>query len=456
MDPTFSSGNKKDSFKIRDSGCIENCAPEFAVAGAKYYDFRLPAGTYNTANQNGVLDAGEPAIPNWEVDVSTCDAAANSNCIPANPVQTFTSNAGQWSLVFPNGTKFTACEVAPGGTGWLQTGPVPAAVNSGGGATADNNRCWTGTIGGADLNGLDFGNVFRIGGKKYLDANTNGVNDSEGGIQGVRINIGTCNTDSCIPLSGNQVVTTDANGNWSATLDYPSVNYEACEILPTGTWQQTGPLSGALAGGATALANGCWAGPFGSGAGTGLDFGNVCLGAGGAMSKGFWSNKNGQNILTSCSSYLTLLDGLNLVNGPGAAFNPTKYSDLNTWLQGATATNMAYMLSAQMATMDLSVYCAAPLAAGKFGGVSGSAFVYAGTKPSACTESIPGLNAQNFISINNLTSDANGELGAPGGNVTTGAGVQRSCEEYEKTALDRANNNLNFVQGSACPVVYPQ
>jgi hypothetical protein len=65
----------------------------------------------------------------------------------------------------------------------------------------------------------------------------------------------------------------------------------------------------------------------------------------------------------------------------------------------------------------------------------------------------PGLNSLGFISINNLMSVANTILIAPD-KYTVAAGTLRSYEEVLKTALDNANNNLNFVQPSPCSMSF--
>src|SRR5207244_48540 len=70
----------------------------------------------------------------------------------------------------------------------------------------------------------------------------------------------------------------------------------------------------------------------------------------GGLTLGFWSNKNGQKILNSKPGWVSLLNGLGcLRNADGTIHAFTTYGDLNTWLLNATATNMAYMLSAQLA-----------------------------------------------------------------------------------------------------------
>ena len=168
-----------------------------------------------------------------------------------------------------------------------------------------------------------------------------------------------------------------------------------------------------------------------------VEFGNTCLGAGGGMTLGYWSNKNGQRLIGSAQ--LALLDSLNLVNANGTAFDPTTKEQVKTWLLKATATNMAYMLSAQLAAMELNV---------QTGSVSGDAFVLAGKAPAGCV--IAGLSITGFISVNDLMADANAELAAPG-NVTLAGNPERVCQAFKRNALDAANNNRNF---AVCPASF--
>jgi len=170
-----------------------------------------------------------------------------------------------------------------------------------------------------------------------------------------------------------------------------------------------------------------------------VEFGNVCLGGGGGLTLGFWSNKNGQATMNdggSDNSERALLSGLNLVGATGLAFDPANYAAFRTWLLSANATNMAYMLSAQLAAMELNV---------EAGKVSGTALVYA----PCLIGSAANENALGFISINDLMDAANTELGAHPNSVA--AGTIRSYQECLKNALDSANNNLNFVQATPCP-----
>ncbi len=170
-----------------------------------------------------------------------------------------------------------------------------------------------------------------------------------------------------------------------------------------------------------------------------VEFGNLCLGPGGGHTLGFWSNKNGQATMNdggSVCSELALLNGLYLRNAAGTRMNfGCDYTAFKNWVLGATATNMSYMLSAQLAAMELNV---------ESGFVSGGALVYA-----------PGTNSANglgFATVNALMAEANAELTLHG---TALAGDSwRSYQEALKNALDKANNNQTFVQSTPCPFTF--
>jgi hypothetical protein len=181
-----------------------------------------------------------------------------------------------------------------------------------------------------------------------------------------------------------------------------------------------------------------------------VSFGNVCLGAGGGLTLGYWSNKNGQaefnnssnNVATVCgdpapATDLALMVALNLVNGAGSQFNPGTYAAFRTWLLSATATNMAYMLSAQLAAMELNVLN---------NHVNGNSLIYAPGTDSA--------NAQGFATVCAVMAEANASLLAHPNTIA--ADADRTKQEALKNALDKANNNLNFVQGTPCPFSFTE
>ncbi len=273
-----------------------------------------------------------------------------------------------------------------------------------------------------------------ISGKKFYDAALSG-DPTQQGIQGWKVSI-YGGPEGFVSLT----TTTDANGNYEFA-NLQAGTYAVCELLPSAApvWiptSPTPPTAGTPATYTTTVPPSV----------TSDDFGNVCLGAGGGLTLGFWSNKNGQALITAAD--LCFLNSLNLVNKTGATFDPVAgcpsptatqvtagKTALKNWLLSATATNMAYMLSAQLAAMELNV---------ARGFVDGTSLVYA---PAAQGASLAGL-----ITINGLMADANTSLGLHPN--TTSAGTDRTYQEGLKNALDAANNNLNFVQSQPCAVNY--
>lgn len=149
-------------------------------------------------------------------------------------------------------------------------------------------------------------------------------------------------------------------------------------------------------------------------------FGNYCTSPSGGLTLGFWGNKNGQALINA--SDLTLLRSCNLVSANGSPFDPTTAAQVKTWLQGATSTNMAYMLSVQLAVMKLNI---------AHGLVSGTAI-------SACSHT----------TINGLISAADASLLAHP--VTTAGDPFRSAQESLKNCLDSLNNGGPIVSPTPC------
>lgn len=166
-----------------------------------------------------------------------------------------------------------------------------------------------------------------------------------------------------------------------------------------------------------------------------VEYGNVCTGAGGGFTLGFWSNKNGQALIDAYD--LQQLSVLNLRDASGTHFDPTTYTQLRSWLLNGNAVNMAYMLSVQLAAMKLNAIN------GKLTGGPAS-LVYA--------PGVDGANASGFISVQDLMNAADAALGQF---PITPAGIpQRAYQELVKTALDNANNNRTFVQANPCPYTF--
>lgn len=209
-------------------------------------------------------------------------------------------------------------------------------------------------------------------------------------------------------------------GQYSFLVDANSGSYVIAEVLPGTSWIATTPTSGTVFVGSSNV--------------TGPNFGNVCIGAGGGLTLGYWSNKNGQAAMTKLP-WITVLSGLNLRKADGTDFDPAGYTAFRTWILSATATNMAYMLSAQLAAMELNVLN---------GSVNGNALVYAPGTSSA--------NAAGFATVSAIMAEANDSLGANG--VVLDGNSERVHQEALKNALDNANNNRTFVQSSPCPFTY--
>jgi hypothetical protein len=244
--------------------------------------------------------------------------------------------------------------------------------------------------------------------KKFYDANANGVDDDGQPIEGWEIHI----TDEI----DYGFFYTDSNGLVS-TVVAPDL-YIVTESTPLeSNWHHTtpNPVEKTVTDGGEES----------------VEFGNLCTGAGGGLTLGFWSNKNGEKQF-NVGGDLALMQALNLVDAKGKAFDPASYAKFRTWLLDANANNMAYMLSAQLAAMELNVLN---------GNVKGSSLIYAPGTTSA--------NGAGFATVDAVMAEANTELGL--NPLTLSGHASRSYQEALKNALDKANNNLTFVQGKACP-----
>jgi hypothetical protein len=240
---------------------------------------------------------------------------------------------------------------------------------------------------------------------KFYDANANGQQDA---------------TDSAVAGWKFQV---DGIGTYltPSTLSLDPGSYVVRESAPTKTnWLPTTAKSVQLSLGAHDQAT--------------VEFGNVCVGAGGALGSGFWRNKHGQALFGLDD--LAFMVSLNLRNANGSDFNPPSYSTFKSWLGKAASTNMAYGLSGQLATMGLNVLN---------GKVSGSALIYAPGTTSA--------NAQGFAAVNAVTTEANAELGLHG--LTNSGSPFRAYQAALQTALLKANGNSSFVQATSCAFTFP-
>lgn len=170
-----------------------------------------------------------------------------------------------------------------------------------------------------------------------------------------------------------------------------------------------------------------------------VEFGNYCTCPSRGKTLGYWSNQNGQaklNDVDTQQAYATnmtrefgLLNDLHLRTATGDDFdlNPANsdadnYAAFRAWLLAGNATNMAYMLSVQLATMQLNV---------EAGFVNPDNFYI----PSGGT-------------IAELITDANDALAADG--YTPDGDPNRALQEELKNYLDQLNNGATVVMSKPC------
>ena len=323
-----------------------------------------------------------------------------------------------------------------------------------------------------DVGGNNFGNFKNIFiyGMKFYDTNANGVKNTgvlgEQGIVGWPIKLSGSASSSTTTGAGGIYCFGDLNGDGFSDLG-PGTYYvtEGAARIDE-TWNQTtvNPAAIVATSGLVSIGN---------------DFGNVKLGQCGGLTKGFWGNKNGLALLTQ--THFVGLTALNLrnVNGSVRDFTGTLLANrtaLETWLQDTNATNMAYMLSAQLAatylntTVDLDTGTAGPQLA-----VDPSALIYvpgiygwsSNSQGSALRENLYGTvgsplslgetwsTSGNYVALSEVMGNSNtilGTYGTIGSTVLTNS-VFRKHAEALKIVLDAVNNsnsNNSSSPGSIC------
>jgi len=252
----------------------------------------------------------------------------------------------------------------------------------------------------------------RVSGTVWNDLLPNGTREAnEPGIEGLTVRL---------YQGGNQIgqVVTGQDGSFVFTgVGFGDYSVELA--LDQGTYQPTTPLLVSVS------ASGCCEQVVGFGA---YASSQTCEG----RTPGFWRNNNGLRIIQNGSgptnpNFWDELDALNLVNAQGLPFDPGTVATNQTqawrsYLQGASATNMAYMLSAHLAAMQLNVLS---------GGVS-----------LTCRVRVGG----DLVSIAQLMEMANLSLLAfpytP--NNDPSLATARADQARLKDALDAANNNQNW------------
>jgi len=146
---------------------------------------------------------------------------------------------------------------------------------------------------------------------------------------------------------------------------------------------------------------------------------------GGGLTPGFWQNKHGLGLIDEYDA-LVDLNELCLRDDDGNDADFDTLQEFRAWIKERRAKNMAFQLSGHLAAMYMNVLV---------GSVNGDALVYIG-------------HEGDMISIYNLLTAANEALCEDG--ETFAGDENRDYQEMLKDALDKANNNLNWVYPCTC------
>ena len=346
--------------------------------------FRSPAaistvsGTvFVDSDHDGSRDPGETGVAGASVtlDDGTTSTTATTD---GNGLYQFTGvAAGHYTVAFQIAAGFSA------------TTPLSYEIDVPG----------SGSVAGGDFGTFLTPTSATVSGTVFDDSNHNGIrNAGEGGVAGLPVTLDDGTTSI--------TTTTDANGLYQFA-GVPPVLYTVSVQLPNSLAAST-PTSYPVDA------------SFG-GAVNGGDFGvyQLVVTAHDGHGIGFWASKNGLRLVTSYN-LLPTLPGLFLVNRRGNFVAPGSNGALSSWLQNATATNMAYMLSAQFAAMSFNV---------AVGFVDGKSSV---NTPAFGVITIQDLLQMAFACV----------VAHP---YTPSGSAFRAEQEALKNVLDAANNNQNWV-----------
>jgi hypothetical protein len=288
---------------------------------------------------------------------------------------------------------------------------------------------------------------------KFYDSNANGHQDAgEPGIAGWPMTLS--NGQSGVTGPNGQVCFTVTAGSYTVTEGTPTSS------LPNqSNWVATAGLSqGPLVVDATQC-------------NFSVSFGNYCYSKpSNGFTIGFWTTKQAQTFLLGHPEFAAMLNGMGcLRNANGTLHTFSTPSDLAVWLNNANATNMAYMLSAQLAATTLDVtykglsdatnvvvpggvktlanVCIVPFTSISEGCIGGSPVLLSLTSTPGSTNC--GCSSNNgLVTIGALRAKAIALLAV---GTVTASGTQRTYDECVKDILDMINNNGNPTGGSAYP-----
>jgi hypothetical protein len=357
-------------------------------------------------------------LANWQSDgVYTFTITLTTQCLTM-PIEYCTHNANDLPANQP-GTGLFAQDApggAPGGhIGHLRTATFDASCN----VTGEDTTC-QGPPPTASITAC-----------KYYDKNANGTQDAgEPALDGWPFCIDPL--DNAIPALHTQLTANGGCLSWSNLTTPGEYTVTEANANESNWFHSTSATSLIVF-------------PPSGGSET-RKFGNYCTSPSGGLTLGFWSNKNGNKLLTGNANGTgtTLLPAVvNLLNAPSSCNNysgpvlvnangtrhtfTNSYSAFRSWLLSATATNMAYMLSAQLSALKLDVY---------FNFVDGNAF-------DLCSS----------MTVNGLISAASDQLCMDPNTVS--GNPTRLAQETLKNCIDVINNNGPVVPVTPCPYTFP-
>jgi hypothetical protein len=430
------------------TNCVYNEPPN--GNGPQFWDIQA-GGTY-TVTLSGVDDAANGGM-DATMSVIVHNSAGGNMCVVANQVTdggsppvgvqgeyTFTITLTTQCLTMPIEYGTLSCNPkspqCPNPVAGCKEGTGMFAQDNGGGVAGGKEGHLRTTIFDENCNKVSDDTTCQGGGGstgsitvcKYYDNNANGFQDTgEPNLTGWPFCINPL--DGGIPALVTQLTASGGCATWSNLTtpgDYVVTEANANE---TNWFHSTGGTSMIM---------------LASGGTETRTFGNYCTAPSGGLTLGFWSNKNGNKLLTGSptGNGTTLLPAVvNLLNAgtvncpTGVMRNAngtiktftTNYSQFRTWLLSATATNMAYMLSAQLAALKLDV---------NFGFVDGNAF-------DLCSSA----------TVNGLITTASDQLCMDGNTVA--GNPTRTAQEMLKNCIDAINNNGAVVPVTPCPFSFP-
>jgi Ca2+-binding RTX toxin-like protein len=184
-----------------------------------YQPSKISGIKFNDLNSNGVKDAGEPGLANWQIFIDN----NGDGKFQAIEQDTITDENGNYTLDnVPIGT-YKIREVQQ--NGWIKTTADPADLP---------------VVGSQDIQGINFGNSFGVAqviGQKFNDANNNGTLDAG--------ETGLGNWQIYLDLNGNSVLdfaepnaVTNTTGNYTITGAPVGGPYTVREVQQPG-WIQT-------------------------------------------------------------------------------------------------------------------------------------------------------------------------------------------------------------------------